>query len=81
MANIPVSLGPAAAKSAHFLGPVLHDSEFGARIADVLAAVKPASEAEPGHIVVIGGAKSAQEYVFLSPLLTETQRSSVFPLI
>lgn len=46
---------------AGFRGPVVHSSEFRSRLDDVLKAVRPRSEENPGTVVVIGGGKSAQD--------------------
>lgn len=50
-----------------FKGPVIHSSEFAARMDDVLAAVPAIGTSEKKAdvlpVVVVGGGKSAQEYV------------------
>lgn len=61
--KIPEYLSPAAAEKCQYRGIVIHSSQFGARINDILKSVKPYSEGHEGSIVVIGGGKSAQELV------------------
>ncbi|KAH9837771.1 FAD/NAD-P-binding domain-containing protein [Rhodofomes roseus] len=53
--RIPDELTPEKAKSACFSGPILHSSQFGSRLADVVSAGKT------GDVVIIGGGKSAQD--------------------
>ena len=60
---MPLALDPQAAATAGFKGPVFHSSAFRDRLPDVLDAVKPLSDDKPGEALIIGGGKSAQEYV------------------
>ena len=61
---MPAELGREAAVSAGFTGMVFHSADFGARRGDLLEAVLPEAQApEAAPIVVVGGGKSAQEYV------------------
>ena len=51
----------------NFKGIVIHSAEFGTKSGELLASVPAQSgntEAEAPAIVVVGGGKSAQEYVF-----------------
>ncbi|KAF9444652.1 FAD/NAD(P)-binding domain-containing protein [Macrolepiota fuliginosa MF-IS2] len=59
--SIPECLSLHAAERAQYRGIVIHSSEFGARIDDILKYVEPNSEGHEGSIVVIGGGKSAQD--------------------
>jgi hypothetical protein len=68
--SIPESL----ASTVHqFKGPVCHSSQFQSRRGDILAASDCSDELR--NIVVIGGGKSAQEYVNLPKTLTRYLRS------
>ena len=63
-AHVPAELGTEAAASAGFTGLVFHSADFGARRSDFLEAVLPKAQApDAAPIVVVGGGKSAQEYV------------------
>lgn len=80
--KIPESLSLYAAEKARFRGLVLHSAEFGARLDDILAKVKAGTGAHTGSVVVVGGGKSAQEYVYLllslqQPLTPITQDSCI----
>ncbi|KAH9922177.1 uncharacterized protein B0H18DRAFT_1121005 [Fomitopsis serialis] len=58
--HYPLRLSPKEARLNGFQGPVIHSSDYGARMQELLDAVKPASEGG-GTIVVIGGGKSASD--------------------
>ena len=65
--RVPEQLSASAATNAGFAGPVLHSIDFGPRLDDLLASVAPEDNSEDlAPIVVIGGGKSAQEYVLTS---------------
>jgi dimethylaniline monooxygenase (N-oxide forming) len=64
-ASVPKELSPAAAFDGAFDGMVIHSSEFGPRLQDFLAATAPDSKGNPRDVVVIGGGKSAMEFVQL----------------
>lgn len=59
--KIPENLSQQAANQAGFLGPVVHSIRFTEDMSMLMDAVKPLSEETPGHVLVIGGGKSAQE--------------------
>ncbi|KAH7911143.1 hypothetical protein BJ138DRAFT_1086194 [Hygrophoropsis aurantiaca] len=59
--RIPANFSITGAASNEFKGPVVHASHFTAQLADILSRVRPISDANPGHIVVVGGGKSAQD--------------------
>ena len=66
--SIPPALSPHAAKQVGFCGPVLHSSQFRRELKNVLASVKPVSaNSAPSNeqecVIVVGGGKSAQEFV------------------
>lgn len=58
---MPAGLTEAAAKQAGFTGPVFHSAHLRKNMDELLAAVKPITDASPGRAVVIGGGRSAQE--------------------
>ena len=60
--HYPLGLSPKEARLSGFQGPVIHSCDYGARHQEVLDVVKPAFEGG-GAVVVIGGGKSASEYV------------------
>jgi dimethylaniline monooxygenase (N-oxide forming) len=62
---VPKELSPAAASDGAFDGMIIHSSEFGPRLQDFLAATAPDSKENPKDVVVIGGGKSAMEFVQL----------------
>ena len=68
----PQSLTPAAARAAGFRGPVCHSFEFRAHIDEILAAVEP----KTGIAVVVGGGKSAQEYVVSDSVILQWETYS-----
>jgi hypothetical protein len=57
-----------------FSGLVVHSTQFKVRLDDIMRAVKPLSDTEPGTIVVVGGGKSAQESAFYSVSFFPTPR-------
>lgn len=64
-----MKLNADAARAAGFRGLVFHSVDFGPKLQDLIASVPPrdpreGSESLGSSIVVIGGGKSAQEYVF-----------------
>lgn len=59
--RIPPPFNTEAAERAKFKGPVVHSSDFRMRLDDVLSAVRPVTDENPGSVVVIGGGKSAQD--------------------
>ncbi|EGN94619.1 hypothetical protein SERLA73DRAFT_77381 [Serpula lacrymans var. lacrymans S7.3] len=59
--RIPPELSSAAAQKAGFVGQVVHSFEFASRLDDIISAVKPIDDPNPGHVVVVGGGKSAQD--------------------
>ena len=66
--SIPPTLSRHAAKQAGFRGPVLHSSQFRRELDNVLASVKAVSaNSAPSNeqecVIVVGGGKSAQEFV------------------
>lgn len=58
---IPANLTNAAAQEAGFSGPVFHSSQLRKNMSELLAAVKPTTDANPGRAIVIGGGRSAQD--------------------
>ena len=58
------NLSPEDAKAKGFRGPVFHTLNFKDRAHELLEAVRPITDADPGHAIVIGGGKSGWEYVF-----------------
>jgi len=50
-----------AAESARFKGSVSHSSEFREKLPEILAVTKPITDEKPGHVVVVGCGKSAQD--------------------
>lgn len=61
----PIYLSADAAMVAGFAGPVIHSKHFGQALDDLLAKIQPASPDSKclQRVVIIGGGKSAQEYV------------------
>ena len=59
--KIPENLSQEAANCAGFSGPVVHSIRFTEDMPMLMNTVKPLSEESPGHILVVGGGKSAQE--------------------
>jgi cation diffusion facilitator CzcD-associated flavoprotein CzcO len=59
--NIPKAFSPSAGT---FDGIVVHSCEFRSRLDEFLAATASDSQGKPKHVVVIGGGKSAMEYVW-----------------
>ncbi|KAF9049654.1 FAD/NAD-P-binding domain-containing protein [Hymenopellis radicata] len=57
--SAPIRRGGSQARG--FRGPVVHSSDFRMRLDDVLSAVRPVTDDNPGSVVVIGGGKSAQD--------------------
>lgn len=57
----PANLSPT--ESVKFKGPVIHSSTLRQQMDNILSHVKPLTDPEPGLIVVVGGGRSAQEYV------------------
>ncbi|KIP06555.1 hypothetical protein PHLGIDRAFT_452381 [Phlebiopsis gigantea 11061_1 CR5-6] len=57
----PTNLSPADAARVGFQGPFFHSSYIKSHLEELLSAVKPLSDSEPGRVVVIGGGKSAQD--------------------
>jgi dimethylaniline monooxygenase (N-oxide forming) len=68
-ASMPKELSPTAASDGAFDGMIIHSSEFGPRLQDFLAATTPDSKENPKVVVVIGGGKSAMEFVQLLKFL------------
>ncbi|TCD66639.1 hypothetical protein EIP91_001106 [Steccherinum ochraceum] len=64
--KIPEELSPLAAKRTGFIGPVVHSNHLTPNLKTLLDAVKPSDEVAPGHALVIGGGKSAAEFVSTS---------------
>lgn len=62
-AYVPKALSPATASGGAFDGIVVHSSEFRSRLEDFLAATTLDTQADRGRVVVVGGGKSAMEYV------------------
>ncbi|TFK38927.1 FAD/NAD-P-binding domain-containing protein [Crucibulum laeve] len=61
--KIPETLSQKSAEQARFRGMVLHSTEFGMQVHDILAKVKPMQSggADTGSVVIVGGGKSAQD--------------------
>ncbi|KAH8092182.1 FAD/NAD-P-binding domain-containing protein [Cristinia sonorae] len=59
--KLPPNLEPEAAAKVGFTGPVLHSNSIAPNQDVLLSAVKPLTGSEPGHVLVIGGGKSAQD--------------------
>jgi dimethylaniline monooxygenase (N-oxide forming) len=59
--NIPEEISPQVAKMAGFPGTIVHSSQFHLRRQAILDATKPISDPDPGHVVVVGCGRSAQE--------------------
>ncbi|KAF8148269.1 hypothetical protein B0H34DRAFT_737616 [Crassisporium funariophilum] len=60
--KIPDNLSHRAADKAGFRGIVIHSSQFGPRLQDILAAVQPAlGKPEDDTVLVVGGGKSGQD--------------------
>ncbi|KAF8801867.1 FAD/NAD(P)-binding domain-containing protein [Phlegmacium glaucopus] len=59
--SIPSSLSQEAADKASFRGLVIHSSDFGSHLDEILDTVKPVSKDENETILVVGGGKSAQD--------------------
>ncbi|TCD60699.1 hypothetical protein EIP91_009652 [Steccherinum ochraceum] len=59
--SIPRSLEAAAASTVGFAGPVVHSSQIASNQPAILDAAKHLNTPDPGHILVIGGGKSAQD--------------------
>lgn len=81
--NIPDVLSQRAAHDAKFSGMVFHSIHFRARLDELLAWTKGdtgfhSSSSSPS-IVIVGGGKSAQEYVFY-PIISTLQKSYGFIL-
>ena len=62
---MPKQLDREAAKAAKFTGPVIHTGEFASNIHEVLEAIPPGDGPDSPRVVVVGGGKSAQEYVLM----------------
>lgn len=65
-----MKLNPDAARAAGFKGLVFHSVDFGPKLQDLIASVPPCDPSETSKslgssVVVIGGGKSAQEYVYI----------------
>ncbi|TFK38930.1 hypothetical protein BDQ12DRAFT_735153 [Crucibulum laeve] len=78
---IPDSLSSSNAEKCQFHGPVIHFNESWSRMTDILAATEPIQQEGENRsnthpIVVIGGGKSAQEWV-LSP----SRRARAEPIV
>ena len=58
-------MSPADATAAGFRGPVAHSYNFKEHLDEILNAVRPRTDPNPGHVIVVGGGKSGWEYVFL----------------
>lgn len=62
--NIPEAMSQAAADRAGFKGLVVHSSQFAANLDRMLEATNMSDDSEADDVVlVVGGGKSAQEYV------------------
>ena len=59
--HVPENLSSEAAKRVGFTGPILHSLDFTSGMSSLLDAVKPETDKCPGHVLIIGGGKSAQE--------------------
>jgi dimethylaniline monooxygenase (N-oxide forming) len=46
---------------AHYQGLIIHTFDLKARVEEILRAVRPLTDENPGHILVIGGGKSGWE--------------------
>ncbi|KAI3604820.1 FAD /NAD-P-binding domain-containingprotein [Moniliophthora roreri] len=57
--SIPSYLSFSKAKEAGFEGPIFHSFQFRQNLDDLLHVVKP----DVGHVVIVGGGKSAQEFL------------------
>ena len=61
--RIPKGLSPDTAQAKGFQGPVVHSYEFRQRLPELLGAGESKASGNDDTILVVGGGKSAQEYV------------------
>lgn len=79
--KIPANLNLEAAAKAQYRGIVVHSSQFRSRYDDILSAVKPkdsSSDQETNTVLVVGGGKSAMEYVAFLACIKDCFTNNLF---